>query len=71
MADLADRIAEVAGRPFEVETEEGRSKQHSLGSLVEADKYLRKVTASTGTTLASKGIQFGRFVPPGAVGPVR
>lgn len=69
MADLATRIETVAGRSFEVETEEGRAKEHSLDSLIKADQYLAKLDASQATSLAGMGYRRVRMRPPGSTGP--
>jgi hypothetical protein len=70
MSDLTPTIETLAGKPLEVETEEGRSKQRSLKELIEADKYLKSGNAAAATNLQGMGIRFGKFRPPGGVGSV-
>ena len=70
MSDLTATIETLAGKPLEVETEEGRSRQRSLKDLVEADKYLSAKDVANATTLQDRGIRFGTIRPPGAVGRV-
>lgn len=68
MSDLTPTIETLAGKPLEVETEEGRSKQRSLKELIEADKYLKNAGTTAATGLSGYGIRLGKFRAPGAVG---
>ena len=70
MSDLTPTIETLAGKPLEVETEEGRSKQRSLKELIEADKYLKNAGTAAATNLGGFGVRFGKFRPPGGVGTV-
>ena len=64
MADLEDRISEVAGQPAEARDDEGQMKNQDLEALIAADKHLRRTAAAGRTGLP---IRFGKFRPPGAV----
>jgi hypothetical protein len=70
MSELSERITEVAGESFEVETEEGRARHHSLSELIKADQYQRRLDANQATSLAQMGYRRVRMRPPGTTGPV-
>lgn len=69
MDDLSTRIVSVANKSFEVETEEGRAKQHSLDSLLKVQQYRDSVTAGAATTIQTMGRRTFRQKPPGMTGP--
>jgi len=64
MADLEDRIEEVAGQPAEARDDEGSMKNPDLAGLVVADKHLRRTAAAARSGLP---IRMGKFRPPAAV----
>jgi len=64
MADeLDDAIRENAQGPAKAAGDSGSMEQHKLPDQIAADRYL----ASKGATKSkSRGLQFNKFVPPGA-----
>jgi hypothetical protein len=64
MADLSDKIEEVAEGPAEVSGDQGSVKSQDISKLIEADRYLATKTAM-GTT--NRGIRFTRMVPDGTI----
>lgn len=63
MADLTDRIEEVAGGPKKVRSDAGEVEQHSLADLLAANQALQGATASE---QPHRGIRITKLVPPGA-----
>ena len=64
MADLSDKIEEVAEGPAEVSGDQSSVKSQDISKLIEADRYLATKTAM-GTT--KRGIRFTKLVPDGTI----
>lgn len=64
-ADLSPTIIEKATTPAEVRTDEASVKARSLGELIEADKYLRKIDTTRKPIAAT--IRITTLDPPGTV----
>lgn len=63
MADLSERVQEVADGPNRVKGDAGEVESHDLKDLVEAARYLDGQQASRQKT---RGLRFTKLVPPGA-----
>lgn len=65
MADeITTALTENATGPFEVEGDQGRTRQHSLKDQIAADRYIKsKAATAAGTGL---GFRILKLVPPGA-----
>lgn len=62
--DLTETIRENASGPAKVTGDSGSVEQHDLADQIAADKYLASKDAAKSKT---RGLQFNKFVPPGAV----
>lgn len=63
MADLSERVEEVANNPLRVKGDAGEVESHNLEDLVEAARYVDAAAASQRKT---RGLRFTKLVPPGA-----
>lgn len=65
MADeIRNQILTNAQAPAEASSDMGSVKQHSLGDLIEADKYL---TGKDAVSKGRRGLRFTKLIPPGSV----
>lgn len=64
MADLESEIESVGQGPAAVSGDAGSMRQHPIRDLIEADKYLKSLAATSAKTL---GIRMTKIVPPGSV----
>lgn len=68
MADLTERIEEVAAGPASASVGDRSSTAQSLPDLVAADKYLKQQEAQAAVTNPVQHIRRVKIVPPGAHG---
>lgn len=66
MADLSERIEQVAGRPASVETDGLKTSQHSLKDLVAADEHLSKKEVTA--VQPANGMRLVRMIHKGKYG---
>ena len=68
MADLSDTIETAAGQPASAEGDGQKATARTLQELIEADRYLKGVSAASAGGVPRSGwgmLRQARYVPPG------
>lgn len=65
MADLDQKLHDVASGPKKATGDGNSFETHSLQDLIDADRYLASRTNAT--TNSARSLRFAKFIPPGAI----